>query len=209
MQVDDSKITITGVCQPGDTSCNKLGNWPGKNPGYTDDVHDRHKCKKVCIESNPAQVGPNTRDENNRSGIEDLANFAKYGKAAVDVAIWIGDYGKPAYKQIKSLGNAGPAVEGVASGVLQYLDDIDNSSLSQMNKITRAGVVGIEAGITDIVSGPVALKGAAIGASLTVETGPGVILGGAGGYVAGNWVASTVMDNLVWHPVNSWLGIFP
>jgi RHS repeat-associated protein len=47
MQIDDSKITRTGVCKSGDTSCNKLGNYPGKDPGYTRDSHDR-KDRKGC-----------------------------------------------------------------------------------------------------------------------------------------------------------------
>gem|GEM_PF-5951937 len=73
MQANDGYTQNYGRCDKGDTSCNWIGNTPGKDPGYIDDVHDRHKCKIVCIGSNSSKEIPEIRP-NGCNGMPFCAN---------------------------------------------------------------------------------------------------------------------------------------
>ncbi len=162
-------------------------------------------------------IGPIITTHSPQSGPEDefeaIGIFAKYGKYAIDIFTWIGNYGQPIYKQAKGLGNAGPIIEGFAGALLQAAQDWDDPSFSNFEKISRAAIAGGEDAVTDMISAPVAVFTAGAGADLGAETGvltgglpgglAGGLLGGTAGYVGGNYVATQAMDRIVWPIFNS------
>jgi hypothetical protein len=138
---------------------------------------------------------------------------AETSKWLLEIFVWSENYGAPAYKHLRGLGNASPLVEGVIGALFQLSKDGNNPNLPPVMKARNALIVGVEYALTDAISAPAAAFGATFGAGLFSETGPGAIIGGIAGYVAGNVAGNVIvteaMDYMYWDPINESLGISP
>lgn len=113
---------------------------------------------------------------------------------AVDYLRKAANYGRPYYKQLKGL-SPSPIAEGFISGGLQFVGDLDNPGLNIGQRVTRAGLVGVEAVITDGVSDSFGLAGFA-GGEMVVPSGGGLV-----GYPVAAMAANGMMEH-VWDGIN-------
>jgi RHS repeat-associated protein len=141
--------------------------------------------------------------------LEDILNFSRYGKYSIELMIWIGDYGQPAYKQLKGIGYTGTIAEGSIGAILQLLNDFNDPTISERDRAIRAAIIGGEDALTDLVSGAVAVESGIFFGGLSIGTGLGAVLIGASGYIAGSYLSTIILDKLIWAPVNAQIGIFP
>ena len=110
-------------------------------------------------------------------------------------------YARPVYKQVRyALPLTGVEVSVAFLG--QLYDDRRNPSLDLVQRVSRAVIVGAEAGFTDLASDVVGAVGAAAGGSVGATLGGGGAAPGAGlGYLLSAYGTSTVMD-WVWSETN-------
>jgi hypothetical protein len=100
------------------------------------------------------------------------------------------DHVKPVYRQLKSVVPFTPLEMGIG-GALQTIQDLDND-LDPAQRILRSGIVGVEIGLTDIVS-------SGYGAG-------GYFYAGVPGYVALAFAANLTADQ-TWDNLNT--QVFP
>lgn len=139
------------------------------------------------------------------------------------------NYGRPVYKHAKGVIPGGAIPEGIAGALITLLTDMSNPDLTIMQRLGRAGIIGVQDAITASISNKVAKKatpyGVALGASLTgalvtpstagIATVP---VAGAGGYIGGtiafigaSYATTRFMDEIIWKSINNKVfpGLFP
>jgi hypothetical protein len=173
-----------------------------KHSEHTDDKGDPHDddaldedglLARLCSDA-LACWGP--IDPTNLTEVEIALLLSEYGIDIWEIILTADNAGVPVYKQLRGLGNASPYIEGVIGAGLQYFQDVNNPNLTPGQIAGRTALVGLEYGLTDLASLPVAALGEALGA----EAGP---VGAVAGYVGGNLLVTEYMDTIIWPIVNT------
>ena len=94
----------------------------------------------------------------------------------------------------------------IGAGV-QWISDRNFSSLSIGQSLGRAGLVGVEAIGTDYATLPAGLAGIAIGVAAAPAAGPLAPAAPVAGWVAARVIATHLVDQQFWAPINN--GLFP
>lgn len=203
----ETKVCDTGKKQ--DPSKDPHPNWSPTKKGTGGDIdhEERHHGKLHSIVDPPKNLEPDTflreqeiQPDYTDPELEGIGYWAEYGKVAWEAFIHTENYGVPVYKQLRSYANSTPIVEAIIGAMLQVSHDINNPNLSLIVKVRNAGVVGLEYGLTDMASAPLAGFLAGVGESAGS-------VGVAAGYVAGNLTVTAAMNAAFWDSLNEDLGI--
>ena len=152
-------------------------------------------------------IGPSTTPFYQSSAIEDFVEdfagqgqFYRNGKVLVDAVEAAANVGTPVWRQVKGPLPGGFVPEFFIGGTAQLSQDLTDRDTRRSAGVMfgRALVVGVEDGITESISTPVA--GALV--ALGTGCGPGAPACAGALYLAGSIGTTWAMDTFVWKPIN-------
>ena len=163
------------------------------------------------------QLNPGSQVQNENPLRED--SLGDYGRMIdalpkiQDALVWGFNNARPVYKHVKGVVTLTPHAEAGLGFITQLMQDMDDPRFSIPQRLFRAGVIAGEDALTDMIATPVGIvtgtAGAFVGGAVTIETGPGAILGteigGGIGFALGSWATTQLVDNYIWDPINHYL----